>query len=123
MIQTNVWKDFYIFKTATSPKAPNRYWLAKVKVGGASFEKRLKIETVMPNRLKIGLEFGGKENAGKERCDRWNTDGTWLFGATARNLKAKVEAFSYAGKTVSRAWDHFSLTNLYPLIKLRPDGI
>ena len=33
-------------------------YTGRVTVGGAVFERRLKIETVMPNRLKIALDFG-----------------------------------------------------------------
>ena len=58
IVQTNAKDGFNVFKTATEQDAPTGNWLAKVKVGGATFEKRIKIETVMPNRLKIDLDFG-----------------------------------------------------------------
>ena len=61
MVQTNANEGFNVFKTATRQDAPTGNWLAKVKVGGAIFEKRIKIETVMPNRLKIDLSFAGKK--------------------------------------------------------------
>ncbi|RZL35181.1 MAG: hypothetical protein EOP00_30215, partial [Pedobacter sp.] len=40
---------FYTFKTATESIAPTGNWLVKAKVGGASFSKTIKIETIMPN--------------------------------------------------------------------------
>ncbi|MFX9101213.1 hypothetical protein ABTN51_20265, partial [Acinetobacter baumannii] len=44
---------FNVFRTATDAAAPTGNWLCRVKLGGAVFEKKLKIETVMPNRLKL----------------------------------------------------------------------
>ncbi|NJO26006.1 MAG: hypothetical protein HC867_09950 [Bacteroidia bacterium] len=57
-METKGMDGFYVFKTATDPSSPTGNWLAKVKVGGAVFEKRMKVETIMPNRLKINLDFG-----------------------------------------------------------------
>ncbi len=79
----------YDFRCATEGDAPTGRWLARVKVGGSSFSKTLKIETVKPNRLKINIDFGG------ELLKRGAVTGTlnalWLHGAVARNLKADVE--------------------------------
>src|SRR6185312_5786786 len=83
--------------TETSSRTGN--WMAKVKVGGATFEKSIKIETIMPNRLKLKLDFNGASELSKGS----NTDGKleahWLFGGIAQSLKAKVDAFLSAQKT------------------------
>ena len=42
IVQTNANEGFNVFKTATEKNSPTGNWLAKVKVGGASFEKRIK---------------------------------------------------------------------------------
>src|SRR5262249_28021499 len=44
---------FYTFEVATAPDAPTGNYTGRVTVGGATFERTLKIETIMPNRLKI----------------------------------------------------------------------
>ena len=79
----------YDFRTATEADAPTGNWLAKVTVGGSSFTKTIKIETVKPNRLKINIDFG------TEVLKRGPVAGTlnaiWLHGAIARNLKADIE--------------------------------
>ena len=79
----------YDFRTATEGDAPTGNWLAKVSVGGTSFTKTVKIETVKPNRLKINIDFG------TEVLKRGPVTGTlnakWLHGAIARNLKADIE--------------------------------
>jgi len=82
-------RRFYSFSTSTNPDAPTGTYTARVHVGGASFDFPLKIETVMPNRLKVRLSFG-KDTlvVGKIKGE---LTARWLHGATARNLKADVE--------------------------------
>jgi alpha-2-macroglobulin len=101
--------QFYSFKPFTDAAAPTGNWLARVKVGGAVFEKRIRVETVMPNRLKINVDFG------KEPILDNNSNGTlqarWLFGATAKNLKAKVDASLQAQKTVFEKFKDYHFDN------------
>ena len=103
LVKTSGEHGFYLFTTSTGASSPTGNWLAKIKVGGAVFEKRLKVETVMPNRLKIDLDFGKDPILGKD-----GTSGTlqsqWLFGTPARNLAAKVDASLYARKTVFKKY-------------------
>ncbi|MDQ2863438.1 MAG: MG2 domain-containing protein, partial [Bacteroidota bacterium] len=98
-IQTNANEGFNVFKVSTEKSSPTGNWLAKVKVGGAVFEKRIRIETVMPNRLKINLDFGANAVLGKNAANAGTLSAQWLFGATAKNLKAKIDASLYAKKT------------------------
>ncbi|PSL49838.1 hypothetical protein CLV51_1011175 [Chitinophaga niastensis] len=81
---------FYSFATATAPDDPTGSWVAKVKVGGATFQKNVRIETVKPNRLKIKMDFGSNTSLSKG-SSTGNLSAMWLFGATAQHLKAKVD--------------------------------
>ncbi|MGZ3874350.1 MAG: alpha-2-macroglobulin family protein [Mucilaginibacter sp.] len=90
---TNSVDGFYSFHTATETSSPTGNWSAKVKIGGAVFEKSIKIETIMPNRLKIGLAFNGAKELTKGGDVNGALTAQWLFGGTAQNLKAKVDAF------------------------------
>lgn len=96
IVKTESVNGFYTFQTRTAPEAPTGNWLAKVRVGGADFQKMIRVETVMPNRLKIGLELGGKADTlyGGGR-DSGAIDGvlsaTWLHGAVAKNLEADIK--------------------------------
>ena len=56
-VSKNGLNNFFHFKVKTDENAPTGNWLAKVSVGGASFTKTLKIETIKPNRLKIAIDF------------------------------------------------------------------
>ncbi|MCP4404282.1 MAG: hypothetical protein GY801_44115 [bacterium] len=82
---------FYSFHTQSEPDAPTGDWTARVRVGGVSFEKILKIETVMPNRLKIGLDFGDKKSGLSSGNIEGELSSTWLHGAIAGNLNADVK--------------------------------
>jgi uncharacterized protein YfaS (alpha-2-macroglobulin family) len=87
---------FYSFPFVTDQDAPTGNWMSRVKVGGVMFNKPIKIETIMPNRLKINLKFAGPGGAPVEKLmagekQKGVLDVKWLHGAVARNLKAKVE--------------------------------
>ncbi|HYH56369.1 MAG TPA: MG2 domain-containing protein, partial [Anseongella sp.] len=84
---------FYTFPFATAPDAPTGSWTARVKVGGAVFSKSLKIETIMPNRLKIALDFGGRTELRASDSKPVGLAARWLFGGTAQNLRASVDAY------------------------------
>lgn len=63
---------------------------AYVKVGGTAFHKSLRIETIKPNRLKITLALPTILQASSKDVYAPLTS-SWLTGATASRLKAKVE--------------------------------
>ena len=100
LIQTNAVDGFNIFKTTTEQSSPTGNWLARVKVGGAVFEKTIKIETVMPNRLKINIDFGKDAILGVNSTNTGTLNSMWLFGSPGKNLQAKIDASLYARKTV-----------------------
>ena len=99
---------FYTFKTATESTAPTGNWLARIRAGGALFEKRIRIETIMPNRLKVNLSFAGKKQLVKGEQLNATLSSRWLFGGIARNLKSKVDAFVSAAPTVFPNYAGFS---------------
>lgn len=91
--------NVYPLTIATNADAPTGNWRAKVRAGGATFSKSLKIETVKPNRLKIELDFGKEELAAEDKKLNADLQVNWLHGAPAQNLKAKIEVQVQAVKT------------------------
>ena len=81
---------FYTFRITTEPTAPTGVWQSYVKVGGTSFYKSLRIETIKPNRLKVRLESDSIIDA-KQGTFSGLLTAQWLHGAPASNLKADVE--------------------------------
>ena len=89
---------FYAITTSTPSDAPTGDWTARVKVGGTIFTRNIKIETIIPNRLRIDLDFGSKDYI--ENNSSINLESAWLYGAPAPNLNADVFV-SFAEKTGS----------------------
>lgn len=98
-IQSDAEDGFYLFKTNTDASSPTGNWLAKVKCGGAVFEKRIRVETVMPNRLKINVDFGKDPLLGTGGTTSGTINAKWLFGAPGKSLKAKIDASLYSKQT------------------------
>lgn len=98
MVKTTGVEGFYNFRTTTAKDAPTGNWLARVKVGGAVFSKKIKIETVKPNRLKINLSFANKILLPDEDNEA-KLEVKWLTGVTARNLKSRVDVIFTKKKT------------------------
>ena len=99
---------FYSFKTSTEQSSPTGNWTAKVKTGGAQFEKRIRIETIMPNRLKINLSFGNRKQLTKTENIEGQLKAEWLFGGAGKKLKAKVDAYVSPDKTTFKGFEQFS---------------
>lgn len=92
---------FYKFQVPTADMAATGNWNAKVSVGGATFYKSLKVETIKPNRLKINIDFKDEVLTSNNPLNG-TLNVKWLHGAPAKNLKvdvnAKFTSSSYAFK-------------------------
>ncbi len=91
--------NFYEFAVSTSDDAPTGNWQAKVHVGGASFSKAIKIETIKPNRLKIKTTFENDQVLTSNQNVKGNLEVLWLHGAVAKNLQADINVRFTPGKT------------------------
>jgi len=89
---------FYNFTLATDKNAPTGLWNAEVKVGSIRFNKSIRIETIMPNRLKIDLNFG-KENMIVAGQSSVKLHTNWLTGAVAKGLSVKMNVALTSGTT------------------------
>ena len=99
-------KGFYKFAPTTAKDAPTGNWLAKVKVGGATFTKTVKIETIKPNRLKATLTFD--QAAFDEGTFQEVLAAQWLHGAVAKELKADVQVKLLPTKTTFDAYPNYT---------------
>ncbi len=91
--------NFYAFKLKTRSNAPTGNWTARAILGGSRFSKKLKIETVVPNRLKVELDFDSEALYRSAMPVRASLFAQWLHGATASELKADVKVRLYPLKT------------------------
>ena len=81
---------FYRLTTRTAADAPTGAYTARVRVGGAHFEKSLRVETVVPNRLKIELDNADMVKSA-ELALHSTLKSRWLHGAPAPGFAADVE--------------------------------
>jgi len=107
IIKSSSEAGFYNFSTATNPNDPTGNWTLTVRVGSATFSKTLKIETIMPNRLKINLDFGATKLT-KEQSDKEGTlNVKWLHGAVGKDLRANVMVTLTPIKTTFKNYDKY----------------
>ena len=103
---------FYNFSTKTESYSPTGTWMAKVRAGGAVFTKNIRVETIMPNRLKLNLDFKTDLLRLNEEIEG-DLQVNWLHGAPGRNLSAKVEVLISRGKTEFKGYKNFVFENSY----------
>ena len=100
---------FYRIDTATASDAPTGLWIARVKAGGQTWTRSLKVEMVVPNRLSIDLKTA------KPYLEAANNPfiltGAWLHGAKAAGLKADVAAVFFPGDTTFPGYAEYTFTN------------
>jgi len=89
---------FYQFTIPTDYSAPTGNWTAEVTAGGAVFKEMLSVETVMPNRLKILIDFGKAQLINGEELSA-DLSSRWLHGAPAKSLNADVKMTLASVKT------------------------
>ncbi|TAL64831.1 MAG: hypothetical protein EPN88_10440 [Bacteroidetes bacterium] len=91
--------NLMVFKSKAARDAATGNYKAQFRIGGATFTKRVRIETVKPNRLKINLNFPGEILGGSNAVTRGTLNVKWMNGAIAKNLKTSVEYILKQTKT------------------------
>ena len=102
---------FYNFTTKTESSAPTGIYLAKVKVGGAVFTKNIRIETIMPNRLKINLDYKKDKIYSGDLTLNSDLYINWLHGAPGRNLEAKIDVSLSQIETTFKGYKGYTFDN------------
>lgn len=106
LVRTAGVNGVYAFHTRTSPDAPTGIWNARVTVGGTSFNKSLRIETVKPNRLKVQLDLD-PEKAITGQGTPVALRASWLHGAPAKGMKTRVTVSTTRGTVPFKGYsDH-----------------
>ncbi len=102
---------FCRFDIPTHADDPTGVWNGYIKVGGATFHKSLRVETIKPNRLKIDLSLPADRIDASKGDFRSELSSRWLMGATARGLKASVEMTLNKVNTQFAGYDSYSFNN------------
>lgn len=80
------------FDLTTEESAPTGRWLARAQLGGMRFELPLRIESIVPNRLKVELDLGSEALRASALPRRGTLVAQWLHGAVAAGLRAEIAA-------------------------------
>ncbi len=99
---------FYTFDLSTSVDAPTGNWRAEIDVGSRKFNHRVKVETIVPFRLKVFLD---PELAERDRVLKADLRSTYLFGNPAAGLKANVDVTLRSSPPVFPKFEGFSFVN------------
>ena len=97
---------FYLFDIATKPDDPTGDWRATFTVGGATFYKILKIESIKPNRLKVNLDLGSSIDGGTSVPVGISSN--WLTGPPAAGLGVKVDMTLRNGASTFKGYEGYS---------------
>ena len=106
--RTNGSMGLYSFSIPTEENAPTGIWTATVSVGGVSFSKNLRVETIKPNRLKIDLKV---PEIIETKATNASLHTEWLNGNIASELKYDVQATIISTKTAWKAWNGYVFDN------------
>jgi uncharacterized protein YfaS (alpha-2-macroglobulin family) len=102
--------NFFKFTVPTSTNNKTGNYNAKVSVGGATFYKGLKIETVKPNRLKIKVDFEDDILTSNAPL-KGTLDVKWLHGAPGKNLKAEIKAKFSSSNTAFKNYKNYTFND------------
>ncbi len=101
---------FYAFDIATTQDSPTGLWNAYFKIGGATFHKPLRIETVKPNRLKVNIKINEKILQGGTGISA-GIASTWLTGPAASGLKSKLSMTLTPGSKTFTGYDGYTFSD------------
>lgn len=102
---------FYNFQIETSPSDLTGNWRAQVIAGSRKFDHPLKIETVVPFRLKVNIDPVKDRLAWNDKVLNLIVNSIYLFGNPASNLNAEVEVSLDASTKRFSKFDHFEFSN------------
>ncbi|NMC39014.1 MAG: hypothetical protein GYA41_11890 [Bacteroidales bacterium] len=92
-------KNLLVFHTGTANDAMTGSYNAIFRIGGATFTKRVRIESIKPNRLKLDLAFPEDLIRQREGGTSGSLNVKWLNGNIAGNMRSSVEYLLKPAKT------------------------
>lgn len=107
-VDSRTFDNLFVFEPVLPESAPTGNWTAQVRFGSTNFKKRLKIEAVKPNRLKIQLDFEKQKLTALDHTVDGKLVVKWLHGATASRLKAELKLSFAPMKTTFKQFPGYS---------------
>jgi uncharacterized protein YfaS (alpha-2-macroglobulin family) len=106
-VSTSGVNGFYVFNVPTDNDASTGLWKAKVIIGNQQYTKKLRVENIMPNRLKISLSAVNGKFV-KDGNNKIYLNAKWLTGGNASELKAVVTESIKSEKTSFKRYEEYT---------------
>lgn len=100
---------FYPIETSTSENGETGLYTAKVTIGGNTWTKGLRVETIVPNKLNVKLTSDKKMLFNGNNSLR--LEGSWLHGAPAAGYRADVSVSYSPAKAGFKVSDDYTFSN------------
>ncbi len=101
---------FYSFKFATKSTDPTGDWRGVLEVGGREFPHYLKVEEIVPHRIRVEIETAEEIEAAQKDLE-FGIAAEYLFGAPAGNLRCETEVFLESQAVSFADYPDFSFEN------------
>lgn len=106
LTQTSGSSNLYHFPFTTAEDAPSGRWRVDVTLGGQTFSKSLRIETIKPNKLDITLHFDDAYIT-PDQSSRGEVAVAWLYGAPGSDLKLNGTLEIASARTAFKGWEDY----------------
>ena len=104
-------EGLYSFSFATGPDDPTGNWRARVRIGDSTFDHVLKIETVVPFRLKTEISPDRERLGRDDGVLKADLKSAYLFGAPAGGLQAELSVSLQSAPKSFPRYEGFTFTN------------
>ncbi len=102
---------FYVFQFTTSENDPTGIWQANVTAGSRTFVHPIRIETVVPYKLKVRVKAEPAMLTPDQKKLSLTLNAKYLFGTPASGLKAMVDLTLQKGKSTFKSFPAFRFVN------------
>lgn len=95
----------YRIDTKTKKEGKTGAYIARVKIGGNTWTRTIKVETIVPNRLFVELSPNGMLKQGYNSI---HLSSKWLHGAKASGLRAEIDCKYSINRKPFNDWSQYS---------------
>lgn len=101
----------FVFKLKTKDSDPTGNWEARIYGGSGNYYHTIKVETVVPFKLKVRTESETKKISAKDAKYDFKVRSNYLFGTPAAGLKYETEVQVSPRKIYFPKYQNFSFSN------------
>ncbi len=110
-VQSQASDGFYTFAFATESTALTGMWQAVLDVGGRLFFHDLRIEDIVPYRIRVGIDMDQEVLGPEDDEVRFTLHSEYLFGAAAAGLRSETKVAIESVEVSFAAFKNFTFGN------------